>query len=77
MGQLMGQLGWLGMTHVMFFVFISQFLALYYWIIFLYLHITKASPCLTPYRLKDKKGAVALSRLIALKIMISIYDFKC
>jgi hypothetical protein len=39
--------------------------------IFLFLYITKASPRLTLYRLKGKKGSVALSRLIALKTMVS------
>jgi hypothetical protein len=34
-----------------------------------YLYISKASPRLTPYRLKGKKG---VGRLIALKTMVSI-----
>jgi hypothetical protein len=47
----------------LFFSFLSSFfLTLYYSYIFLFLHITKALPCLTPYRLKGKKrGSVALS----------------
>jgi hypothetical protein len=43
---------------------------LYYWIyfyIFLFLHITKASPRLTPYRLKGKKGVGRLRTSYRLK----------
>jgi hypothetical protein len=72
-GPANGPAGAVGMAQVMFFLFflfISQILTLYYLIIFLYLQITKASPRLTPYRLKDKKGSVALSCLIALKTML-------
>jgi hypothetical protein len=66
-------MGQLGTAHVMFFVFsfLFSFLALYYWIIFLYFlffYITKVSPRLTLYRLKGKKGGVY--RLIALRTML-------
>jgi hypothetical protein len=45
-----------------FFFSFLLFFTLYYSYIFLFLHITKASPRLTLYRLKGKKGAgVALS----------------
>jgi hypothetical protein len=44
-----------------FFLFFSSFLALYYWTIFLFLHISMASPRLTFYHLKGKKRSVALS----------------
>jgi hypothetical protein len=53
-----------------FFSVFSPFLTLYYWIyfyIFLFLHITKASPCLTPYRLKGKKGVGRLRTPYRLK----------
>jgi hypothetical protein len=39
--------------------------------IFLYSYIIKASPRVTPYHLKGKKGSGALGRLIALKTMVS------
>jgi hypothetical protein len=39
-----------------FFLFFSSFLALYYWTILLFLHISKVSPHLTLYRLQGKKG---------------------
>jgi hypothetical protein len=61
------------LTHVVFFasfLFFSPFLTLYYWIyfyIFLFLHITKASPRLTPYRLKGKKGVGRLRTPYRLK----------
>jgi hypothetical protein len=38
------------------FSFFSPFLALNYYVIFLYLHITKMSSRLTLYHLKDKRG---------------------
>jgi hypothetical protein len=50
-----------------FFVFSSPCLALYYWIIVLYLRITKASSRLTPYHLKDKKGVRRLETPYRLK----------
>jgi hypothetical protein len=31
--------------------------------------MSKTLPCITPYRLKDKKGSIALSHLIVLKTM--------
>jgi hypothetical protein len=55
------------------FFFLFSFLALNYWIIFLYLHITKASPRLAPYHLKDKKG---VCRLIALKTIVRSLEFE-
>jgi hypothetical protein len=51
-----------------FLLFWPCIIGLYFYI-FLFFHITKASPRLTPYRLKGKKGSIALSRLIALKTM--------
>jgi hypothetical protein len=48
-----------------FLLFWPYIIGLYY-DIFLFLYITKASPRLTLYRLKDKKG---VRRLIALKTM--------
>jgi hypothetical protein len=56
------------------FLFFSSFLALYYWTIFLFLHIRKASPRLTLYRLKGKKG---VRRLISLKIMLLTHETNC
>jgi hypothetical protein len=53
-----------------FFSVFSPFLTLYYWIyfyIFLFLHITKASPRLTPYHLKGKKGVGRLKTPYRLK----------
>jgi hypothetical protein len=50
-----------------FFLFFSSFLTLYYFYIFLFLYITKASPRLAPYRLKDKKGACRLDSPYRLK----------
>jgi hypothetical protein len=64
-------MGQLGMAHVMLFFifsFFSPFLALNYYVIFLYLHITKMSSCLTFYHLKDKRGR----RLIDLQIMVRL-----
>jgi hypothetical protein len=58
-----------------FFFLFSPFLTLYYWIyfyIFLFLHITKASSRLTPYRLKGKKGVGRLRTPYRLKN----YDFN-
>jgi hypothetical protein len=52
-------MGQLGMAHVMLFFifsFFSPFLALNYYVIFLYLYITKMSSRLTFYHLKDKRG---------------------
>jgi Ca2+/Na+ antiporter len=72
----MGFMDWQNTTLVMFFfLFFSPFLALYYWTIFsififlyfLFLYITKALPCLTPYRLKDKKGVYRLETPCRLK----------
>jgi hypothetical protein len=63
-------MGQLEMAQVMFFFsffFLFSFLALNYWIIFLYLHITKASPRLAPYHLKDKKGVCRLESPYRLK----------
>jgi hypothetical protein len=48
-------------------IFSSPFLALYYWIIFLFLHITNALPRPMPYCLKGKTGVCCL---IDLKTML-------
>jgi hypothetical protein len=47
-------------------------LTLYYCYIFLFLYITKASPRLTLYHLKGKKG---VRRLIALKTMVESLQY--
>jgi hypothetical protein len=67
MGQLMGFMDWQKMAHLIFFLFFSSFLTLYYFYIFLFLYITKVSPRLAPYRLKDKKGACRLDSPYRLK----------
>jgi hypothetical protein len=70
-GQLMGFMQ--KMAHVMFFfifLFFSPFLASiidYISIYFLFLHISKTSPRLTPYRLKGKKGVCRLETPYRLK----------
>jgi hypothetical protein len=59
-----------GPCDILSFLFFSPFLILYYWIyfyIFLFLHITKASPHLTLYRLKGKKGVGRLRTPYRLK----------
>jgi hypothetical protein len=71
----MGQMGWQKMgqtTHVIFFVllFSSLFWACIirlYFYNFLYLHISKVSPRLTPYHLKDKKVVCRLESPYHLK----------
>jgi hypothetical protein len=60
-----------------FFSVFSPFLTLYYWIffyIFLFLHITKASPRFTPDRLKGKKGVGRLRTPYRLKNYVINYD---
>jgi hypothetical protein len=49
-----------GPSNVFFSFFSSFFLTLYCYYIFLFLHITKASPRLMLYRLKGKKGVRCL-----------------
>jgi hypothetical protein len=71
----MGFMDWQNTAHVMFFRFFFSFLPfslvlLNYIPFFLFLYINKASPRLTLYRLKGKKGSIALRRLIALKTMV-------
>jgi hypothetical protein len=51
----------------LFFLFFPPFFTLYYSYIFLFLHITKASPHLTLYRLKGKQGARRLESPYRLK----------
>jgi hypothetical protein len=50
-----------------FFFSFLLFFTLYYSYIFLFLHITKASPRLTLYRLKGKKGGRRLESPYRLK----------
>jgi hypothetical protein len=54
-------------AHVIFFFLFSMFGLAIKKMFFLYLHITKASSHLTPYRLKDKKRYVTLSLTYHLK----------
>jgi hypothetical protein len=59
---------------LLFATIILMYLGLFSYI-FLFLHITKASLHLTPFRLEGKKGFVTLSHLIALKTMILNKNF--
>jgi hypothetical protein len=69
----MGFMDWQNTAHVMFFVFsflfypFSLVLLNYIPIFFLFLYINKASPRLTPYRLKGKKGVERLRTPYRLK----------
>jgi hypothetical protein len=56
------------------FLFFSPFLTFIigYFYIFLFLHITKASPRLTPYRLKGKKGVCRLESPYRLKNYVCV-----
>jgi hypothetical protein len=73
-----GLMDWQKMVHLMFFSFLFSFLlflTLHYSYIFLFLHITKASPRLTLYRLKDKKGVRRLESPYRLKTVPRLYSF--
>jgi hypothetical protein len=66
MGQRMGQLG---MAHVMIFCFVLFCFVFSFLFSFFGLVLLDYISIFTYYRLKDKKGSVALSHLIALKTM--------